>query len=474
MTRIPLLSRPRFGAIAVGLATGLVAIAAAACSNGDPIPTIESGTDGPASETPVASDTATEPASTSTTVRPGGSPSATATGTAEATEEPTATTEVDPLAQLRPALLSSLTIGLDPGSVGAALDEIEVVALELPTEDRDLWVAVTSGSGIYDLPEPREHVLGVYERVGASWVELANVTLSSGPTYAELELLAAQYAGASWIAVNGQTGAHSGTFELLRFDGVALTSAIWWFSSTPAAATIEDLDGVEPPEVVLNATDPYVYCYACGVRAWQEVIYRWVDGQLAEVPLGPVTNDSQVVRDTTEVAAIYAQADLWQDALDAASEALALAPDNEDVWWLHQLIERVASDRLGDAGSDPQPFVTNVLAGEYEDAVDLMRPYLPEVALAADGPLIAATVAEGETTGATATWVLDYTERALKVEPDRAAAHAARAFGLLLDNPEDWSGALAEMETALRLEPQDDFYREAVEYLFEQNGNAFG
>src|SRR5690606_7491597 len=207
----------------------------------------------------------------------------------------------------------------------------------------------------------------------------------------------------------------------------------------------------EPPEVVLNATDPYVYCYACGVRAWQEVIYRWVGGELVEVPLGPVTGDSPTVRDTTELAAIYAQADLWRDALEAASEALELAPDNEDVWWLHQLIERVAGDRLADAGADPQPFVTNVLAGEYEAAVDLMRPYLPEAALAADGPLIAGTVAEDDSTGATATWVLDYTERALMVDPDRAAAHAARAFGLLLDNPEDWSGALAEMEAALRL-----------------------
>src|SRR5690606_11132585 len=137
-----------------------------------------------------------------------------------------------------------------------------------------------------------EHVLGVYERVGSTWVELANITLSSGPTFADLEVVAEQYEGASWIAVHGLTGAHSGTFELLRFDGVALTSSIWWCSSTPAAATIADLDGTEPPEVVLNATDPYVYCYACGVRAWQEVIYRWVGGELVEVPLGPVTGDS--------------------------------------------------------------------------------------------------------------------------------------------------------------------------------------
>ncbi|MGE3960976.1 MAG: hypothetical protein AB7F65_04775 [Dehalococcoidia bacterium] len=386
----------------------------------------------------------------------------------------TVTAASDSQAQLRRSLLSNLTIGLDPGETRQALESIEVVTASFSTADRELWVAVTSGSGIYELPEAREHVAGVYERSGDDWVELANTTLGSAPTFAEIEIVSEDYEGSAWIAIHGLTGAHSGTFELLEFDGVDLISALWWFSSMPGAATIVDLDGAAPPEVVLNATDPYVYCYACGVRAWHEVIYRWMDGELVEVPLAGVADESQLVTDLTEVAAVYAGADLWQRALDAVTEASNIAPDNADVFWLYTLISRVAESRLLDAGSDAQPFMTYILAGDYDSAVALMRPFTPAQALAPNGPLIAGTVAEDGWEDATALWVLDYTERALAAAPDLAAAHAVRAFGLLVENPDNWAGALAEMEDALRLEPNDDFYLEAVEYLLEQNGGAFG
>jgi len=386
----------------------------------------------------------------------------------------TATATTDSQAQLRRNLLSSLTIGLDPAETRDALDGIQVVTASFTTSDRELWVAVTSGPGIYDLPEAREHVAGVYERSGDDWVELANTTLASGPTFAEIEVVAAEYAGAAWIAIDGLSGAHSGTFELLHFDGVDLSSVLWWFSSSPGAATIVDLDGSEPREVVLNATDPYVYCYACGVRAWSEVIYRWMDGELVEVPLAGVADDDQLMTDLTEVAAIYAGADLWQRALDSVTEASNMAPDNVDVFWLYTLISRIAEARLADAGSEQQPFITNVLAGEYDAAVDLMRPHSPAQALSPTGPLIAGTVAEDGWEDSTALWLLDYTERAIEAAPDLAAAHAVRAFGLLVEDPENWAGALAEMDEALRLQPEDDFYLEAVQYLLEQNGGASG
>src|SRR5690606_12319367 len=124
-------------------------------------------------------------------------------------------------------------------------------------------------------------------------------------------------------------------------------------------------------EIVLNATDPYVYCYACGVRAWNEVIYRWAGDDLVEVRLGGVSHPDPRVAALTDSAASFARADLWRRALDAATEALALAPDHPEVWWQHTLISRVAASRLDDAGAEQQPFMTYVLAGEYERAVDL-------------------------------------------------------------------------------------------------------
>lgn len=463
MSRLALPERSHLATIAAGV----VALVAAACNGGDVTPGLGDAGTG-SSSSPAASGTS-EPASTT----PGSPTAVTGSGTATMTASATSASTPDSLGRLRRTLLSNLTIGLDPGSVRTALQAIEVETLEVATEDRDLWFAVTTGPGIYDLPEARDHVLGVYQRTGDDWVELASIVLGSAPTVAELEVVAASYEGATWVAVHGFTGAHSGTFELIRFDGT-LTSAFWWFSSMPGAATVVDLDGTAPPEIVLNATDPYVYCYACGVRAWHEVIYRWQGGELVEVPLDGVAGNTQVTTDLSEVAAILARADLWRSAAAVANDALASDPDNVDLWWLHQLITRVAEQRLAEAGAEQQPFMTNVLAGEYAAAVDLMRPYVPEMALAPDGPLVADTVADGGWNDATALWVLDYTERAIAATPDLAAAHAVRAFGLLVADPENWAGALMEMETALRLAPNDAFYREAVDYLFARNGGAFG
>lgn len=468
-------SRLRVAAI---LAAALVALTVAACNDNASAPTTDGSGTPTVSASPAGTGTATEPASTTEAASPTPTPTGTGTGTdtATATASLTATPDDDPdkLTLLRRNLVSSLTTGLSPDETREALDDIEVVTVALVIEEREVWIAATSGSGIYSLPESREHVAAAYEIVDGSWVELAHMVLASAPTFAELEVVAEWHEGSAWIAVHGLTGAHSGTFELLQFDGFGLYSNLWWFSSMPGAATVVNLDGTAPPEIVLNATDPYVYCYACGVRAWDEVIYRWMDGQLVEVPLAGVASDNQLVTDLTEFAALYAQADLWREALNAANEALALAPDNVDVWWLHALISRVADSRLEHAGAEQQPFMTNVLAGEYEAAVDLMRPYLPATALSPTGPLVEGTVAEDGWDEATATWVLDYTERAQAVAPDLAAARAVRAFGLLAENPEDWAGALQEMEAALQLEPLDDFYREAVEYLLEQSGNPLG
>ena len=455
--------------LVVALTAGALAMGTLACNGADVDPSA-GGTTGTGTSPATGSSTATEPAST-----PSSAGTATGGSTETATASLTATTVApDPEAALRRSLLSSLTTGLSPESTREALKDIEVVTTPLAAEGRTLRVAVTSGAGIYALPEAREHVAAIYEQSGSDWVELSNLALGSGPTFAEIEVVADDYAGSSWIAIHGVTGAHSGTFELLQFDGVDLMSAVWWFSSMPGAATIVDLDGVEPREIVLNATDPYVYCYACGVRAWHEVIYRWVDGALVEVPLTGVAANSQLVTDLTETAALPAQGDLWARALAMVTEARNADPGNVDVFWLYTLIERVAEARLTDAGAEQQPFMTQVLAGEYEAAVALMRPYEPAVALDPAGPLVANTIADGDWGDATATWTLDYTERALAVAPDLAAAHAVRAFGLLVENPENWAGALEEMEEARRLQPEDEFYQLCVEYLFEQNGGAFG
>ena len=204
----------------VALAASALAVGTLACGGPDADQS-PGGAGGSATSPASGASTATEPASTpsSAGAAPGGS-------TETATASLTATTAApDPEAALRRSLLSSLTTGLDPASTRDALKDIEVVTAPLEAEGRTLRVAVTSGAGIYALPEAREHVAAIYEQSGNDWVELANITLGSGPTFAEIEVVADAYAGSSWIAVRGVTGAHSGTRRILMSIVMPVASA---------------------------------------------------------------------------------------------------------------------------------------------------------------------------------------------------------------------------------------------------------
>ncbi|MEX2375315.1 MAG: hypothetical protein WD942_06975 [Dehalococcoidia bacterium] len=395
------------------------------------------------------------------------------TGTASATPE----TSEPPDAQqrLRAHLLSSLVTLTDPAAARVALESVDVIAVPFPSDARDLWVAVTSGAGIWELPDERTHVAAIYElRSDDTWVEVSSLPLASAPTVADIEIALGSHAGSAWFAVHGVTGAHSGTFELLQFDGITLASVLWWFSPSPGAGSLIDLDADGVPEVVLDTTDPYVYCYACGVRLWGEVIYRWDGATLMEVPLSSVPHANQIVTDLTEQAAIFARADLWRRAAEAASAAAEAAPDDDEVTWLHLAISRMADARLIEGGSEAQPLLTWVLAGEYDAAVSLMRTLAPGDVFTASGPLISGTAAEGGWEQVTGDYLVDFASRALEVESDLASAYAVRALGRILADPDDWSGALLDMEAALALTPADAFYAEAVDYLRAQDAGSSG
>jgi len=415
-----------------------------------------------------------EPGSTSTTEPASPSPG-TGTGATGAEGTQTASATPSTVDRLRTHLLSGLTTQADPAQVRAALEQIEVVSEQFSTSERDLWIAVTSGSGIWDLPDEQTHVAAVYElRPDQTWVEVSSLPLASAPTTADIETVATPIADAQWFAIHGSTGAHSGTFELLRFDGIELTSSLWWFSPSPGAGSLVDLNTDGIPEVVLDATDPYVYCYACDVRLWGEVIYRWDGDDLREVSIAPVPHESQLVTDLTEQAAIFARADLWRRASEASFLAIQEAPGDDEVEWLHLAISRISDARLSEAGSAAQPLLTWVLAGEYDAAAALMRQHTPEEVFSVTGPLIAGTAAEDGWEEVTGDYLIDFSTRAIEVDPTLAAAHATRALGHLLAAPGDWASALADMEEAATLAPSDAFYREARDYLLEQNGGAFG
>ncbi len=303
-----------------------------------------------------------------------------------------------------------------------------------------------------------------------AWTEVARLEIESAPQRTRPRLVQSGWrppdgAPMTWLLVEGGTGAHAGTLDLIGFDGSTLSSALSLITPRTNAGGLADLDGDGLLEVVVDDSDPYVFCYACATELKRETVYRWDGSRLAPVELRALASElPERVQAQVDRALALVGADLWREAAAAAASAAGQAPDVDDLRWLSILINRTASLRLASAGQIRQPLVTAVFAGEYRAAVDLMRAHEPPQTFALNGPLVVGTAAEHDVS-TLAVRLLDFTERALALEPQRAAAHAVRALGLALASPDQLADARAAMRRAAELEPDDAFYSASLTFL---------
>jgi hypothetical protein len=361
--------------------------------------------------------------------------------------------------------------GFAPGGI------VEVGALPLIVSDdsQPLWAVFSVGGRSFTDP-PQNHFVAIYARGDAGWEELARVELGEGGTD-EMPAPGPDYVfpgsvvqahiepNRIWLEVHGGVGAHSGTYHLLSFDGQVLTIEAAGFSSSPGAAGLEDLNSDGVLEVLLDASDYYVFCYACGVRLVNYSVLRWDGSHMVEVALVPLTESAPAaLRDLNNRAVELAQAGLWKDALATIEQALALGGQDETVVWNSALIRRTTEARMpGAGGSSPYPLLDFVFYGEYAGAVDLLRAYSVEELFGQPNPLVAGTVAEGfeaELVGR----IQDGTTQALQVQPDLAAAWFLRGWATHLADPGS-PEALADIERAAELDPDEPLYAQSVAHL---------
>lgn len=353
---------------------------------------------------------------------------------------------------------------------------VHVFPLVLSGAAGDFWGAVTDGPQPARITADDEvvnfwHFAAVY-RLGedSEWIEVDRLEIELAPQRTQVDLtltgwVPADGTPAAWIIVRGGTGAHAGTLNIIRFDGETLSTELSWLSARPDAGEVADLDGDGMAEVVVNDSDPYVFCYACAVELKREILFWWDGSRLVSVDLrAPVANvPAGVAVEVDEVVAL-ARAGLWRDAALAAIAAARQAPGSAEVRWLSVLVNRTAAARLLHAGSVAQPLLTTVFAGEYGAAVELMRAHDPAQAFALNGPLILDTEAERDP-ATMATQMLDHTTRALDAAPDRAEIHAVHALSLTLASPDDLSRARSAMQRAVELAPDDPFFAAASDFL---------
>ena len=157
-----------------------------------------------------------------------------------------------------------------------------VAARQLVASDEPaLFVAFT-----YGLPPDSasaKHMVSIHEALPGGWLELDRTELDCVNYLDEFSLEQVKIEAASlWLTVQGGAGAHGGCLEVLRWDGQVLSLVISSFNSIPNAGSVMDLNGDGQLDLLLNNSDPYIFCYACGLQLYLARFFHWDGDKLAE------------------------------------------------------------------------------------------------------------------------------------------------------------------------------------------------
>ncbi|GAB4198836.1 MAG: hypothetical protein OHK0022_18580 [Roseiflexaceae bacterium] len=411
----------------------------------------------------------TQPGADTPGAAPAASTAPATTGAAAITAPPAQPdTSNNGAAWLTSELTGTLTAALPPTPTGrdllGSIDRVGGIALE--GGDRPLWAVFSSGMRSYDPPQP--HFVAIYTRDGSTWRELGRVELESAD-YVQAEGVQQVQISPDrrWIEIQSGAGAHSGCYDLLSFDGTTLKNELSHCNDSPGAGYVADMDGDGANDVVLNQTLSYIFCYACGVRAPLFTVLRWGGTQLQNVELTPLPESTPAtLREANNSAVRLAQAQLWKQAQAAIEQADGT---NDPTYrWNAALIGLHASARYREIADSPYPLLANLLYGDYDAALDVMRAYPPDQLFATPSPLVEGTVAEGFEDSLTYT-ITSTADLALAEQPDLAAAHFLRGWAIHQSNPSD-PAALAGIERAAQLKPDDQLFSGSVAVLKQGTG----
>ena len=378
-------------------------------------------------------------------------------------------------------LIADVTALLPAGAL--ANGGLQVLPLVSAT-DRQLWAVYSYGIRNYDLDPLPSHFIAIYtyDCEGSAWRQLAWLNLDEpdaggvtvSPDYINQDSVTQVPIDPLFVflEVQGGVGAHGGTYQLVFFDGSTFQVLVSGMAASPGAGWTQDVNEDGILDVVLDQSDAYVFCYACGVRKVMYQVFYWSspDRQMREAHIDYYyMGQPQPMRDVLNPAVEMANAGLWKDALVQITRARDLLPsypeaDAFTLNWDYALIKLHADAAAEAAVTGPYPLLANVFYGDYETAVNLMRPYTPaQIFDATSSPLIVGTVAEGMQ-DALANHLVSSADAALAVRPDLAPAYFLRGWGRFLLDPGDVN-ARADVAQAAALAPGDAFYARCAAYM---------
>lgn len=342
---------------------------------------------------------------------------------------------------------------------------VVVRPLTVATGKKPLWLVASRGMRNYDQPALEQgHFIALYTK-NPGWQLADHIDLHDagyvdpkGAQQVQVET------SRLWISVESGVGAHGGCFELFSFDDNQLQSQVAACHSSPGAAQVRDLNGDGVQDVILNETENYVFCYACGVRFTAFSVLRWDGTRFVGQKLEPnVPNAPAAARDLVRRAVELAQGELWQQARQQIDQARQLAPQDTTIAWDSAIIRLFADARAEQARSGAYPLLDNLFNGDYTAVLNQMKAYTPAQLFTVRTPLIVATQAVGWE-GSLSDYITTTTTANLRASPNLAAAYFVRGWGIFQHSPGTLA-ALPDVEKAAQLEPANPLYTSSVTFL---------
>ena len=295
-------------------------------------------------------------------------PAATATIFARATSTPSNVEPADAtaVAATSVALLLPTATPDANGDTFSMQGETAVVTLMEGTDGpfyASLAMGMTQETG--DEGARTYHPLSVFQKTSTGIQKITEYDFKDGQIITNFELIPTYQPGKAFFTVSGGVGAHSSFGQVYSFDGKTITLEYTANSDAGGnALQMVDVNGDGALDAVGDATDYYVFCYACGVRAAYEEVYSWDGTAFVQQKPAP-SND-------THIQAAYAAAQIDRWVVVRSELAQAGAPLNPVDAWTVALLSRVAAARkpTADAAS---PFMSALLDGDYDGAVSVLR-----------------------------------------------------------------------------------------------------
>ena len=346
---------------------------------------------------------------------------------------------------------------------------VSVQTVEETGGERTLFVAHTHGFPPDD-PSFRQKI-SIHAAMPDGWETLGRVELECAEYLNEFSVEQVMIDPVDiWLAVTGGVGAHSGCLEVLRWDGEELRVVISGFSSSPDAGSLVDLNEDGQLDLLLNNSDPYIFCYACGVRQYWAQLYYWDGQRLMEVTPTPLAGDEpEELRAFNDRAAELVAASLFADALAQIEQAEAIAPENTIVGWNAIWIRHHLEASREEASSSSYPLLNHVFAGDWEAAFEtLWAVGLPT--LVSEEPIPGDSAAAGFE-HVVGVLLAQHADTAIALRPERAAVHALGAWGRFLINPDDPAVQFG-LQRAAALETSDERYVELAKAFEGRTGTV--